>query len=66
MWEMNAVFVVNVVFLVVFPVLLVSCWVIYFFIASGNDSGLHRGKQLLFLLKPVDRLAHPRGCQRVD
>ena len=35
-WEMNTIFVVNVVFLVVFPVFLISCWVIYLFIASGN------------------------------
>jgi len=36
---MNTVFVVNVVFLVVFPVLLISCWVIYLFIANGGDTG---------------------------
>ena len=40
-WEMNTVFVINVVFLVVFPVFLISCWVIYLFIASGNDAGLY-------------------------
>ena len=38
---MNTVFVINVVFLVVFPVFLVSCWVIYLFIASGSDTGWH-------------------------
>lgn len=36
-WEMNTVFVINVVFLVVFPVFLVSCWVIYLFVANGNN-----------------------------
>jgi len=40
-WEMNTVFVINVVFLVVFPVFLISCWVIYLFIAHGNDAGLY-------------------------
>ena len=43
-WEMNTVFVINVVFLVVFPVFLISCWVIYLFVASGNSSGQHHGK----------------------
>ena len=43
-WEMNTVFVVNVVFLVVFPVFLISCWVIYLFIAGENGSGLHHGQ----------------------
>jgi hypothetical protein len=43
-WEMNTVFVVNVVFLVVFPVFLISCWVIYLFVAGENDSGPHRGQ----------------------
>src|SRR5882757_2071154 len=38
-WEINTVFVVNVVFLVVFPVFLISCWVIYLFVAGGNYSG---------------------------
>ena len=41
-WEMNTVFVVNVVFLVVFPVLLVSCWVIYLFVASGNNTSWYK------------------------
>ena len=58
-WEMNTVFVVNVVFLVVFPVFLVSCWVIYLFVASGNVSGQHRGDCLCFPADSVDRLAHP-------
>ena len=43
-WEMNTVFVVNVVFLVVFPVFLVSCCVIYLFVASGNHIGENFGK----------------------
>lgn len=43
-WEMNTVFVVNVVFLVVFPVFLVSCCVIYLFVASGNHIGENCGK----------------------
>lgn len=38
---MNTVFVINVVFLVVFPVFLVSCLVIYLFIASGVGPGQH-------------------------
>jgi len=46
-WEMNTVFVINVVFLVVFPVFLISCWVIYLFVASGNVSGQHHGKLLV-------------------
>ena len=43
-WEMNTVFVVNVVFLVVFPVLLISCWVIYLFVANGGGAGGRFGK----------------------
>lgn len=43
-WEMNTVFVVNVVFLVVFPVFLISCWVIYLFVASGTSSGQYHGE----------------------
>jgi len=46
-WEMNTVFVINVVFLVVFPVFLISCLVIYLFVAGGSDSGWHYGEQLL-------------------
>lgn len=38
-WEMNTVFVINVVFLVVFPVFLASCGVIYLFVANGNHIG---------------------------
>lgn len=36
---MNTVFVINIVFLVVFPVFLISCLVIYLFIASGVGTG---------------------------
>ena len=43
-WEMNTIFVVNVVFLVVFPVFLISCCVIYLFVASGNHPGGYCGR----------------------
>lgn len=46
-WEMNTVFVINVVFLVVFPVFLVSCLVIYLFVARGNFAGQHLGEKSL-------------------
>lgn len=46
-WEMNTVFVINVVFLVVFPVFLISCQVIYLFVASGIGAGQYCGDQFL-------------------